>query len=298
MRGVGLSLAPTRNALLMNDVLSSRSRDSGRLQVDGAQIHYEVCGRGPAIVFAHGLGGNHMSWWQQVGHFSQTHTCVSFSHRGFAPSTVEGRQPDPRRYADDLAALIEHLKLGPVCLVGQSMGGWTVVEYCLQNPQRVRGLVLSATVGSIGPDLIAGLDSAALSVWQQAADQVVAQCRAQQVHPAAGLRMAREQPALHLLYQQIDEQARTLDKESLRGRLREMRIRSPADLAATGVPVLLFSPQEDIVIPPPALHALAAELPGARLIEIPGAGHSPYFERAEVFNQLLSDFLNEIDGDQ
>ena len=42
----------------MKIALSSGFRDTGRLQVDGAQIHYEVCGQGPAIVFAHGLGGN------------------------------------------------------------------------------------------------------------------------------------------------------------------------------------------------------------------------------------------------
>jgi 3-oxoadipate enol-lactonase len=271
------------------------ARMTGCLSVDGAQIHYEVCGQGPAIVFAHGLGGNHMSWWQQVGYFRATHTCVTFSHRGFAPSSVDGVSPDPLQYANDLAALIDHLKLNHVCLVGQSMGGWTVVEYCLRHPQRVRGLVLSATVGSIRLDRIAGLDPAELAHWQQASKQSVSQCRTQQVHPAAGLRMAREQPAMHLLYQHIDEQAGALDKEALRGRLRQMRIREPAELADSGVALLLISPQEDIVIPPPALRALAREVTCARLIELAHAGHSPYFEKAQVFNQHLADFLREID---
>lgn len=269
-------------------------RATGRLQVNGAQIHYEVAGQGPAVVFAHGLGGNHMSWWQQVGHLRHAYTCVTFSHRGFAPSSVDGDQPDPRQYADDLAALIDHLKLGSVCLVGQSMGGWTVVEYCLRDPQRVRGLVLSATVGSIGLERMGSLDAAEMAAWQHAAERSVAQCRAQQVHQAAGLRMAREQPALHLLYQQIDEQARNLDKEVLRGRLREMRYRSPADLAASGVALLLISPQEDVVIPPPALRSLAREVPGARFIELAQVGHSPYFENAPVFNQHLAAFLEDI----
>lgn len=270
-------------------------RRTGRLDVDGAQIHYEVCGQGPAIVFAHGLGGNQMSWWQQVGHFGDTHTCVTFAHRGFAPSTVDRGHPDPHRYADDLAALIDHLELDRVCLVGQSMGGWTVVEYCLRHPQRVRGLVLSATVGSLALDRIAGLAPAELAAWQRTSEASVAQCRARQVHPAAGLRMAREQPALHRLYQHIDEQARDLDKELLRSRLRAMRIRTPADVAATRVPLLLVSPQEDIVIPPSALHALAREVPGAKLVELQGVGHSPYFESAQAFNRSLADFLRDLD---
>ncbi len=277
---------------------ASGLRATGMLQVDGGHIHFEVSGQGPALIFAHGLGGNHMSWWQQVGRFRDGYTCVTFSHRGFAPSSVVVPHPDPRRYADDLSALIDHLQLEQVILVGQSMGGWTVVEYCLRYPRRVRGMVLSATVGSIDPGQIASLESDAMAAWLRASEEAVAQCRAQRVHQAAGLRMAREQPAMHLLYQQIDEQARNLDKEVLRGRLRAMRNRAPADIVATGVPLLVLSPQEDIVIPPPALRALSQAVPGAKFIELPNVGHSPYFEQAQVFNQHLSDFIQELDRDR
>src|SRR5216683_3991397 len=58
---------------------------SGYVQRLGAEIYYERTGAGPAIVFAHGLGGNHLSWWQQVPYFSQRYTCSHFviadSHR-------------------------------------------------------------------------------------------------------------------------------------------------------------------------------------------------------------------------
>lgn len=291
-------MRPSARAVSVDDRDAAPGRRAtGRLVVDGAQLHYEVCGQGPAIVFAHGLGGSHLSWWQQVGRFGETHTCVTFAHRGFAPSSVDGDQPDPRRYADDLAALIDHLELDRVCLVGQSMGGWTVVEYGLRHPDRVSGLVLSATVGSVDPRRIAGLDALELEAWQRAAEASVARCRALRIHPAAGPRMAREQPALHLLYQQIDEQTRHLDKERLRGRLREMRTRSPSDLAATRAPLLLLAPSEDIVIPPIALRALAGEVPGARCIELGQVGHSPYFEAAARFNEILDGFLRDIDRD-
>ena len=75
------------------------ARTTGRLRVDGADIHYEVCGRGPAVVFAHGLGGSHISWWQQMAHFSAHHACLTFAHRGFAPSSVDAGPIDPARYA-------------------------------------------------------------------------------------------------------------------------------------------------------------------------------------------------------
>lgn len=270
-------------------------RRTGRLILDDAQIHYEVSGQGPAIVFAHGLGGNHMSWWQQVGHFQSAYTCVSFAHRGFAPSQVEGMQPDPARFAGDLAALLDHLKLDEVHLVGQSMGGWTVVEFCLSQPERVRSLVLSATVGSIDIERLNGLDPDALTSWQREAEKEAARCREAGVHPACGLRMARDQPALHLLYQHIDACAQGLDKEILRPRLWAMRTRAPSDLAATGIPLLLVSPEEDIVIAPPALRALASEIEGSRVAPIARTGHSPYFENAQAFNQCLGDFFQGVD---
>ncbi len=60
----------------------------GRIERTDTALFYEMTGSGPPLVFAHGLGGNHLSWWQQVAHFARTHTCVTFAHRGFAP----GRQ--------------------------------------------------------------------------------------------------------------------------------------------------------------------------------------------------------------
>lgn len=272
-----------------------QARQIGRLRVDGADIHYEVCGQGPAIVFAHGLGGSHMSWWQQVPYFSRSHTCVTFSHPGFASSSADTGQPDPARFADDLEALIEHLKIEQPHLVGQSMGGWTVVEYALRHPQRVRSLILSSTTGSIDSSLGAGFDQAAYETWRLQAEATALRCRSLGVHPAAGLRMAREQPDLHWLYLQMDGLSPALDKEALRSRLRAMRVRHPQVLAATRLPVLLLSPQEDIVISPLALRSLAGEVAGAKLVELPAMGHSPYFEAAPVFNQRLEEFIGNVD---
>lgn len=45
-------------------------------------MYYEVHGQGPALVFAHPGGGNHLSWWQQVPVFAQTFACLTFDHRG------------------------------------------------------------------------------------------------------------------------------------------------------------------------------------------------------------------------
>ncbi len=83
----------------------------------GAEIYYETHGTGPAIVFAHGAGGNHLSWFQQVQCFRDRYTCVTFDHRGFGRSLDSRPAAERPRFDEDLAALIDHLQLPEVRLV-------------------------------------------------------------------------------------------------------------------------------------------------------------------------------------
>ena len=190
----------------------------GYLERPDCRVYYEVAGAGPMLVFAHGLGGNHLSWWQQVPHFRDRYTCVTFAHRGFAPSSPLADGPDPADYAGDLAALIDHLGAGEVRIVAQSMGGWSALEYALANPERVRALVLASTAGAItrAPSLFG--DPAQMPGWERTAAAAAAAMQANNIHVAAGERMAREQPAAHFLYQEIDALS-GIDKLKLRQRL-------------------------------------------------------------------------------
>jgi pimeloyl-ACP methyl ester carboxylesterase len=267
-------------------------RSLGSLQRPDCRLHYEVTGSGPAIVFAHGLGGNHLSWWQQVAHFAPRFTCATFAARGFAPSSALPGAPDPAVFAGDLAALIEHLGLADVRLVAQSMGGWGAVEYALRHTGRLKALVLSATTGTIDPARMREPERSRLSAWAKASEEARADCTRRGIHVAAGMRMAAEQPELHLLYRHIDDMNAHLDKEAIRKRLGALRTRAPEELGAAGCPVLLVAGDEDVVMPPFAADAIAAVVPGARAAHIANAGHSAYFERAATFNRLVGEFLD------
>jgi 3-oxoadipate enol-lactonase len=259
-------------------------RRAGRLRRDGAEIYYEVAGNGPAIVFAHGLGGNPLSWWQQIAHFAPSHTCVAFAHRGFPPSSAVPGNRAPDAYADDLAALIDELELGEVTLVGQSMGGWTCLEYALREPGRVRALVMASTSGTLDYHQ---LDDAGIREWSRRSPGALAELANQGIHPAAGERMAREQPALAQLYQQISDLAPAAFREEVRKRILELRSRPPSLLAELPMPVLFITGDEDWVFPSAAGPALAKLAPKGRAVRVPAAGHSVYFERAVQFNQLV-----------
>lgn len=257
---------------------------------DGASLYYEVHGKGPALVFAHGLGGNHASWWQQVPAFSSRYTCVTIAHRGFAPSRDPAAMPDPARYAGDLEALLAHLKIEEVRLVGQSMGGWTMVDFALRNPGRVKALVLSSTIGTVDGARLPGMTPEGLAKWDAWAKQERERLELAGWYPPTGKRMGREQPALALLYRQIGDMAASFDRNAMRKRLFALRTRKAEELAA--LPVLCVLGEEDVVINPALGRALAGALPKGALEVFADSGHSPYFEHAARFNRRLEEFLS------
>jgi 3-oxoadipate enol-lactonase len=267
-----------------------RVRD--RLKLQDAEIYYEVTGEGPALVFAHGLGGNHLSWYQQVAHFSQRFTCVTFAHRGFTPSRelVEGR--GPAAFPSDLAALIDHLKLERVVLIAQSMGGWSCLPYTIEHPRRVRGLVMACTGGS-NYRQVEGLGIEGLAAYDKWAEERRLAYEREGIHPAGGERLAREQPAAHFLYREIDDLTPAAMKQALRPRMMQHPSPTVAVLAGVKLPVLFLTGDYDIVFPPPVAVAMAKAMPNAR-VERFAAGHSIYFERPAEFNASVERFIASL----
>ena len=233
-----------------------------------------------------------MSWWQQVAHFAPRYTCVAFAHRGFAPSDAGRGGPDPADYAGDLAALIDHLGFDDVRLVGQSMGGWTMLEYAIAHPSRVKALVLSSTSGTIdrrGADPSGGTQ---YDAWLKDAEAKVAAGLPDGIHPRWAPAAARF-PALHLLYKSIDEMAGALDKEKVRAGLRRTAgARSTSCRISACRPADRRRPGRRLSALPRKRHRRKAA--ARRRTSDARPGHSPYFEQAATFNRLVEAFLLSI----
>jgi alpha-beta hydrolase superfamily lysophospholipase len=91
---------------------------------DGTRPYYEKSGSGPALVFLHGIGGNHAIWFHQVPVFATHFTVVTMSQRGFAPSSGRLDRYDVGLLVDDLLAVLDACDVRRISIVGQSMGGW------------------------------------------------------------------------------------------------------------------------------------------------------------------------------
>lgn len=246
--------------------------------INGIDLYYESHGAGPAVVFAHGAGGNHLSWWQQVPHFRDRYTCVVFDHRGWGLSS---KPADGAQFSADLSALLDHLGIERASIVAQSMGGWTTLRFSLQSPERVERIVLCDTHG--------GISSPEINGWVKATAEN-AQKLPSSIHPAAGERMYSEQPELAFLYEEIDALNR-ITRHEIFAAIQQAGTVSLEEAASISCPVMLLYGEEDIVIPPPFLEAAGAAIPGAQVIRIPRAGHSAYFERPDEFNAAIEQFL-------
>ena len=266
---------------------------AGFVERPDCRLYFEAEGTGPFLVFAHGLGGNHLSWWQQVPYFRDRYTCVTFSHRGFSPSTAPQGGPDPAVYGDDLAALADHLGARDITIVAQSMGGWSALDFAFAQPDRVRALVLASTGGSMAWPAFPFSEPGKIEHWRNESDAASAALFARGIHPAGGERMANEQPALNYLYRHIDALS-AIDKMALRQRLMAT-LRHPVDrLCTLNVPTLWLTGAEDLVFPPFVADTLCSLMPNARVACVPKAGHSVYFERAAEFNRLVDEFLSRV----
>ena len=251
-------------------------------------IAYEVEGRGPAVVFLHGIGGNRTNWYGQLAALGDSYAAVTWDARGYGDS---GQGHGPLRFgdfADDVVRLLDHLGAERAHVVGLSMGGMIAQDLAGRAPDRVATLVLAdsspgfgsapeaareeflaqrlapldrgLTPADIAPDLVGAL------VSPKASEAVRAQLQASM----AALRSEPYRQALHAIV--------TTDFRDVLGRLR--------------VPVLVLVGEEDQVTPPSASRFLAREIPGAELVTIPDAGHLTNLEQPAAFDRALRAFLD------
>ena len=113
---------------------------------DGTPIHFEVVGYGrPALVFVHGWCCDRSYWKEQVAHFATSNRVVTLDLAGHGESGAERDHYTMPQFGRDVAAVVEHLNLQRVILIGHSMGGPVIVEAARCIPSRVLGMIGAET---------------------------------------------------------------------------------------------------------------------------------------------------------
>jgi len=253
-----------------------------QVEVPGATLYYEVSGDGPAVVFAHGAGGNRISWWQQVPEFSRDHRVLRFDHRSFGRSRCDPDAVEPKRFGDDLLAILDDQRIERASLVCQSMGGWSGLRVALEHPDRVACLVLCGTPGGIAHPKVL-----------EAAASIGSRVSSDGVRGSAALAPGFEErePELAFLYDQLGGLNVDLDMSAV-GRIFDPDCRIPVERAGElRVPTLMVLGGRDLLFPIDSLRAVAEQIPGVETAEFPECGHSVYFEAAREFNATVRAFI-------
>lgn len=254
--------------------------------VQGTRIYYESHGDGPAVVFAHGAGGNHLSWWQQIPAFARRFRCITFDHRAFGRTDDgEGDAKLGRRgFHDDLRDLLDHLGIADARIVAQSMGGRTAVGFALRNPGRCKAMVLAGTTGGAVTDEVREM---------QATYRETETGRLPLLKRAVAPDLRKRSPEMDFLYRSIARLNPPRPSDFL-APIVGYKGSSADRLAAADFPILFLVGDGDAITPPDVIRRCHIAVAGSQFVEIEDSGHSTYFERPAAFNAAVLSFLDGI----
>ena len=260
-------------------------------RVPGAPgLAFDTAGEGPAVVFLHGIGGHRTNWHDQLPAVAvRGFRAVSWDARGYGLSDDYEGPLDFADFSHDLARLLDHLDVGRAHLVGLSMGGRILQDFYPRYPDRVATLVLCATFP--GFDAALTPEKRAEFIRLRKAP-LVAGGEPKDIAPAVAKTLIGPR-ATDAHFQRLVESMTMLHKESYIKAIEAStlydRTTSLPDIA---VPVLLVFGGADSLAAPAVGERMAAEIPDARLVVIPEAGHLVNIEFPDIFNESMLDFLD------
>lgn len=243
-----------------------------------AKIYYEVHGDGPAVVFAHGRGGNAASWWQQVPEFSRSYKVIVFDHRCFGRSRCRTEDFDRTKFDADLIAVLDAEAIDSAAVICQSMGGWTGLRAALHYPERIRCLVLANTPAAVD---LPSVRQAIIMAREAFASKGLVKSALAPDFPARA-------PEAAYLYGQIDGLNLQIPEALSYGSEGWIE---PGRLAGFAVPTLFITSEHDTSFPPAVIREVADLIPDSEFVVLPSAGHSAYFETPREFNAAVAAFL-------
>ncbi|MEU1512594.1 alpha/beta hydrolase [Streptomyces sp. NPDC005811] len=241
------------------------------------------------LVLIHGHPFDRTMWAPQIEAFSAGRRVIAPDLRGYGASPVVPGVTLLSDHAQDIASLLDELKVDACVLAGLSMGGQIVMECSARFPDRIRGLVLADTFAA--PETPAGrlargemADRLLAEGMRGYADEVLERMVAPYAAPAVKAHVHRMMTATP------PEGAAA----ALRGRAERPDYRPL--LSRVTVPALVVVGADDTYTPVADARALHTALPDSVLTVIEGAAHLPNLERPEEFDTALADFLTRIDG--
>lgn len=278
---------------------------------DGTTLPWQEFGLadGPAFVLANGIGVRWPGLALQIGALADRCRVVCWDYRGMGPSRLGRPDADVSmgRHAEDLLALLSQLKIDRAIFAGWSMGVQVSLEVIRRAPERVAGFV--ALLGTHGRPFRGAFPRPVA----RATESLFALALRFPFLAQGPLDLAVALPDLafavltRALFVGPDADRRVFDGNVrwVAGTDRRVYLRTMLELAehdASDVlprvrcPALIVCGTRDHLTPPKVAREMAAAIPGAEYVELPGGTHFGLIEHAAALNERLVAFLDRVHG--
>ncbi|MBN1529256.1 MAG: alpha/beta fold hydrolase [Thermoleophilaceae bacterium] len=270
----------------------------------GSEINYiDLIPEDPAahqrtpVVFVHGLGGQWQNWIENIPRSALEQRTVALDLPGFGMSPMPDGEISISMYSEVVEAACRDLSLGPVAVVGNSMGGFIGAELAIRHPERVERLMLVSAAGITTADVYRGPVSALARAGTMLVGYTAARHRELARRPVSrhlALALVARHPsriAPDLAYEAMLKGAGKPGFEDALGACLDFDFRDR--LPEIGCPTLIVWGEDDAILPAGDADEFERLIPDARKVLLRDTGHVPMLERPSTFNDILAGFLSE-----
>lgn len=256
-------------------------------------LHVRESGSGTPLVLLHAFPLCAAMWDEQRRDLSAACRVVTPDLRGFGGSRLGRDTPNLDEMADDVAALLERLRLGSVVLGGLSMGGYVTMAFLRRHPDRVRGLILADTKANADPEP-ARENRRRIAAELLEADSV--RPLIDEVLPKlCGTTTRTTRPAVvgrvRALIEDTPPAAAAWAQRAMAQRHEAFDV-----LAAADVPSLVIVGDEDELTPQADAQAIVDVMRNAELVVVSGAGHLTALEAPGEFTSAVRRFMTSVES--
>ena len=262
---------------------------TGQLVRDGCTLHYWISGPdgAPAILFSHGATLDNRSWAGQADALSDRYRVIRWDMRGHGLSRPSAGAHSMDRFASDLVALLDHLGIGDVILVGLSLGGYVSQAVAHDYPERVRALAVFDATNlydtPLSPFMTFMMAQSSrligLYPWRTLVDMTA--------------RQSAIVPAVQDYIRQVVGQLTKAEYIAIWGAV-QTGLRHDPTYRFGGPTLLAMGDRDKVGVVDSGMRYWAQSWPEARFDIIPEAGHCSNQDNPAVADALLNDFLARI----
>jgi 3-oxoadipate enol-lactonase len=255
-------------------------------EVNGVKLYYELHGKGEVVVFLNGILANTLSWMYQMPFFSKHFQVLLLDFRGQGKSEKPLMNYPMDIHADDLKALLDHLKIKKVNLVGISFGAEVALIFATKYPTMLKSLVIACAISHADSAMKAKAER-----WLIAARLRSGRYLFESVYPDVF-----SDEFIVKKWDFVSSTAPFYDTsvdmdafvELLKG---FMQLNITSGLSKIKTPTLVIAAEKDKVKPLRYSEIIHSKIAGSKLVEVKDAGHTVIWEKPDEFNRLVFNFI-------